>query len=152
MPAQVYIVASGAKSSGRGPATRGLQNIQTAHCSLGVAPLVQHASRHGVGEPDGKVPPMVRAGQCTGRSPNGTRVVRHPLAGRCVQWVCVNQAISEARFTGPFRRMQSFWRGGEIYVEDSVVGADAEGATPNYAIGAFVSRRVLAIAAAAPSM
>jgi hypothetical protein len=46
--------------------------------------------------------------------------------------------------------MQSFWRSGEIYVQDSVVGA-AECATRNYAIGEFVSRRGLAIAAAAPS-
>jgi hypothetical protein len=64
--------------------------------------------------------------------------------------------MSEARFSGAFRRMQSFWRGGEIYVQDYFAGADAEGARPNDAIGEFVigefgSSRGLAIAAAAPS-
>jgi hypothetical protein len=116
MPTQEFIAASAADSSGWGPGTRGLQNIQTAQWDLGVAQPVQHPPRGGERELAGSRAQVVRTCRFTGCSPNEEHVKcvgRDPLTGHFVEWGSANQAISEAQSTGLGQRMQSFWRGGE---------------------------------------
>jgi ATP-dependent phosphoenolpyruvate carboxykinase len=135
MRTQDYIVASGANSSGRGPGTRGLQNIQAAHWNLGVAQLVQHALLGYPGELDGTRAPVIRTGRFTGRS----------LANRCVKYAAI------APLAGVFERMPWLRRGREVHVQDCFVGANADFGMPIRAIAKFASRggRVIADARAA---
>ena len=88
-----------------------------------------------------------RTGQLTGRSANHKYIVRNPLTGPCVQGSSVNQAKSEPQFNGLFQRMQPFWCGREVCVQDRFVGADAEFGLLIRAIGESASTVGLAIAA-----
>ncbi len=137
MPTQDHVVASGAGYSTQTLEIHGLHDIQAAHWNLGAAPLVEHALRRGEGALAENGALVVRTGQFTGRSPKDKYVVRDSITEKSIQWGPVNQAMSTAHFNGLFERMQAFWRGKEVYVQDCFVGADAEFGLPVRVISEF---------------
>jgi phosphoenolpyruvate carboxykinase (ATP) len=107
----------------------GIRNVKV-YWNLGAPQLLEHAiqRREGTLAADGSF--VVRTGQFTGRSPKDKFLVRDEITDSTVQWGAVNQPMSEAHFTRLYRRMQGFWQGQDVYVQDCVVGADPEYALP----------------------
>ncbi len=108
----------------------GIRNVNTAFWNLGEAQLVEHGiqRREGTLASDGAL--VVRTGQFTGRSPKDKFVVRDEITDSTVQWGAVNQPMPEAYFDRLYGRMQAFWQGLDVYVQDCVVGANPEFALP----------------------
>ena len=102
----------------------GIRNIDAAYWNLGASALIEHAvqRREGHLSADGAL--VVRTGQYTGRSPKDKFLVRDELTEKNVQWGPVNQPITEAQFNRIYSKMQSFWQGHEVFVQDCFVGAD----------------------------
>jgi len=63
-------------------------------------------------------------GQHTGRSPNDKFIVKEPSSEKHVAWGKVNRAIDAAAFDGLERRMLTYLRGKELFVQDCWAGAD----------------------------
>src|ERR1051326_3842336 len=124
---QAQTVTSGHLSSGRH--LDQIPGIGTAFWNLGSTQLVEHAVRNGEGEFAANGALVVRTGQYTGRSPKDKFIVRDGAPERTVQWGSVNQAMSTAHFDRLWQRMQAFWGGRTMYVQDCIAGAD-----PNYAL------------------
>jgi phosphoenolpyruvate carboxykinase (ATP) len=102
----------------------GIRNIDTAHWNLGASALVEHAVQRREGHLSANGALVVRTGQYTGRSPKDKFLVRDELTEKNVQWGPVNQPVTEAQFNRIYSKMQSFWQGHEVYVQDCFVGAD----------------------------
>jgi phosphoenolpyruvate carboxykinase (ATP) len=117
------------EKSRHGLAEHGIRNINTAHWNLGSAQLVEHALQRREGTLAAGGALVVRTGQFTGRSPKDKFVVRDEITDAAVQWGAVNQPMPEARFERLYTRMQAFWQGLDVYVQDCAVGAD-----PGYAL------------------
>lgn len=102
----------------------GLRNLNAAYWNLNAAQLVEHAiqRREGSLAADGAL--VVRTGQFTGRSPKDKFIVRDEITDSHVHWGSVNQAMSEAHFDRIYQKMQAFWQGHDVYVQDCFVGAD----------------------------
>jgi phosphoenolpyruvate carboxykinase (ATP) len=102
----------------------GIRNVTAVYWNLGAAALVEHAiqRREGSLAADGSL--VVRTGQFTGRSPKDKFIVRDEITDPTVQWGAVNQPMSEASFERLYQRMARFWQGHDVYIQDSLVGAD----------------------------
>ncbi len=90
----------------------------------GIAQLYEHAMQRneGILASDGAF--VVRTGQFTGRSPKDKYIVREESTETTVQWGPVNQPLSEEHFEGLYRRMLSFWKGRDVFIQDCYAGAD----------------------------
>ena len=111
----------------------GIRNANAVFANLGTPQLVEHALERHEGHLAATGALVVRTGQFTGRSPKDKFIVRDEVTGPAVQWGPVNQPMSDAHFERLYRRLTSFWRGQDVYVQDCRVGADAE-----YGIGVRV--------------
>ncbi len=111
-------------------AEHGIRNVNNAYWNLGAAQLVEHVvqRREGTLAANGSL--VVRTGQFTGRSPKDKFVVRDEVTEDSVEWGPVNQPISEVHFERLYAKVQAFWYGLDIYVQDCAVGADPEFALP----------------------
>jgi phosphoenolpyruvate carboxykinase (ATP) len=102
----------------------GIRHVNAAYWNLGAAQLVEHAIQRREGNLSVGGSLVVRTGQFTGRSPRDKFIVRDEITDASVQWGAVNQPMSEAHFDRLYARMQSFWHGREVFVQDCLVGAD----------------------------
>ena len=123
MSGQTQTVVTGQRS---GLEAQGIRNINAAYWNLGMPALIEHAveRREGHLAADGGF--VVRTGQFTGRSPKDKFLVRDEITDQTVQWGAVNQPMTEAKFDRLYAKMQTFWQGHDVYVQDSLVGADRE--------------------------
>ncbi len=124
MPSQRSESSNGVHANQHGLEQHGLRHIGAAYWNLGAAALVEHAIQRREGHLANNGALVVRTGQFTGRSPKDKFIVRDEITDSTVQWGTVNQPISEAHFDRLFARMQTFWHGRDIFVQDCFVGAD----------------------------
>ena len=103
----------------------GIRHINVAYWNLGTAQLVEHAIQRREGNISDGGSLVVRTGQFTGRSPKDKFIVRDEITDSTVHWGAVNQPMPEAHFDRLYARMQSFWHGRDVFVQDCFVGADA---------------------------
>src|SRR5664279_333984 len=102
----------------------GIRRFNVAYWNLGVAQLVEHAIQRREGGLSSAGSLVVRTGQFTGRSPEDKFIVRDEITDSTVQWGPVNQPMSEAHFDRLLSRMESYWHGRDVFVQDCFVGAD----------------------------
>jgi phosphoenolpyruvate carboxykinase (ATP) len=102
----------------------GIRHFNVAYWNLGVAQLVEHAIQRREGGLSSAGSLVVRTGQFTGRSPEDKFIVRDEITDSTVQWGPVNQPMSEAHFDRLLSRMESYWHGRDVFVQDCFVGAD----------------------------
>src|SRR5688572_6702953 len=112
------------KKPGRSLEAHGLRNINAAYWNLGTSQLIEHAIQRREGTLSREGALVVHTGQFTGRSPKDKFVVRDETTESEVQWNAVNQPMTEANFDRLFAKMQAFWQGHDVYVQDCSVGAD----------------------------
>jgi phosphoenolpyruvate carboxykinase (ATP) len=102
----------------------GLEGLANVYWSLGIANLYEEAVRRheGVIAVDG--PLVCSTGQHTGRSPNDKFLVKEPSSEKNVGWGKVNRPIDAAIFDSLQRRMATYLRGKDVFVQDCWAGAD----------------------------
>ena len=108
-----------------------------AYWNLGTAQLLEHAIQRREGSLSSGGSLVVRTGQFTGRSPKDKFIVQDEITDSTVQWGAVNQPMSEAHFDRLYARMQSFWQGRDVFVQDCFVGADPAYTLPLRVIGQY---------------
>src|SRR5579863_494265 len=124
MMTEPKIATVGIRPSRHGLEMHGLRNLNSAYWNLGTAQLLEHAIQRREGNLASGGSLVVRTGQFTGRSPKDKFIVRDEITDSTVQWGSVNQPMTAAHFDRLYARMQSFWQGREVYVQDLFVGAD----------------------------
>jgi phosphoenolpyruvate carboxykinase (ATP) len=102
----------------------GIEGAGEVHWSLGVAALYEEAVRRHEGVLSADGPLVCSTGHHTGRSPNDKFIVREPSSEQNVAWGKVNRPIDGAAFDRVERRMLSYLRGKELFVQDCWAGAD----------------------------
>jgi phosphoenolpyruvate carboxykinase (ATP) len=94
------------------------------HWNASVSALYEEAVRRREGFIATDGPLICRTGQHTGRSPNDKFIVRERSSEQHVAWGKVNRPIDAEVFDALQRRMTSFLRGRELFVQDCWAGAD----------------------------
>ena len=102
----------------------GVRYTGAVHHNLAAARLIEHAIERREGHLAANGALVVRTGQYTGRSPKDKFVVRDEITDRHVNWGTVNQPMTEQQFDLLYARLEESWRGAEVFVQDSRVGAD----------------------------
>jgi phosphoenolpyruvate carboxykinase (ATP) len=102
----------------------GIDGTDTIYWTLHTPILYEHVIRRREGRVAHLGPLVVRTGQYTGRSPSDKFVVSEPSSQPYVSWGKVNQPMSEAHFDNLHRRLMTYLRSRELYVQDCFVGAD----------------------------
>lgn len=67
---------------------------------------------------------VVRTGQHTGRAPNDKFIVREPSSDAVIGWGEVNRPFESRRFDQLHRRLLSYYRGKDLFIQDRVIGMD----------------------------
>jgi phosphoenolpyruvate carboxykinase (ATP) len=124
MPSHQSHLANGNRASQSGLVDLGIRHVNEFYCNLGAAQLLERAIQRREGHLASNGSLVVRTGQFTGRSPKDKFIVRDEITDSTVQWGAVNQPMSESHFDRLYARMQSFWHGRDVFVQDCFVGAD----------------------------
>jgi phosphoenolpyruvate carboxykinase (ATP) len=134
---QNHVANAGVHPSQFGLENHGIRHINVAYWNLGTAQLLEHAIQRREGSLSSGGSLVVRTGQFTGRSPKDKFIVQDEITDSTVQWGAVNQPMSEAHFDRLYARMQSFWQGRDVFVQDCFVGADPAYTLPLRVIGQY---------------
>ena len=124
MSSQQSHAGNGNRASQSGLENLGIRHVNDACFNLGAAQLLERAIQRREGHLSSNGSLVVRTGQFTGRSPKDKFIVRDEITDSTVQWGAVNQPMSEAHFDRLYSRMQTFWHGRDVFVQDCFVGAD----------------------------
>jgi phosphoenolpyruvate carboxykinase (ATP) len=102
----------------------GIPGVSRTFYDLGAEQLIEHAiqRREGLLAANGAL--VVRTGQFTGRSPKDKFIVRDELTEPAVHWGPVNQPMSPQHFDRIYSKALAFLRGGELFVQNCMAGAD----------------------------
>jgi phosphoenolpyruvate carboxykinase (ATP) len=102
----------------------GLRNLREIYHQLSVSELYEHALRNkeAVLSADGAI--VATTGAYTGRSPKDRFIVREPSTENDIWWGKINQPIEPEQFGWVFQKMQAFFKGRDVYVQDCYAGAD----------------------------
>jgi phosphoenolpyruvate carboxykinase (ATP) len=145
MPSQQSHIANGNHASQSGLDGLGIRHVNEAYCNLGAAQLLERAIQRREGHLASNGSLVVRTGQFTGRSPKDKFIVRDEITDSTVQWGAVNQPMSESHFDRLYARMQSFWHGRDVFVQDCCVGADPAYTLPLRVISQYAWHSLFAL-------
>ena len=104
----------------------GFRNIDKVYRNLTPPSLYEEAVRRREGSIAYRGPFIVRTGQYTGRSPNDKFIVREATTEKDIWWGSVNRDISEEKFEHLLHRLQAYWQGKDVFIQDCYAGADPE--------------------------
>lgn len=108
----------------------GIKNVNFVYWNLSTPLLYEEIIRRREGRLAHLGPLVVRTGEHTGRAPKDKYIVREPASEAKVWWGPVNQAMTEAQFTGLYHRLLSYLEGKDLFVQDCFAGADPEYRVP----------------------
>jgi phosphoenolpyruvate carboxykinase (ATP) len=111
----------------------GFRNVGTVLHNLTAPRLYEEAIRRGEALVARDGPLVAETGQYTGRSPRDKFIVREPSSEDVVWWGKYNQPIEEAVFDRVLGRLQAYFQGRDVFVQDLHAGAD-----PDYRAGVRV--------------
>jgi phosphoenolpyruvate carboxykinase (ATP) len=104
----------------------GFRNLNKIYRNLHQPALYEEAVKRREGYIAHRGPFIVRTGQYTGRSPNDKFIVRESSSANDIWWGAVNHDISEEKFEHLLHRMQAYWQGKDMFIQDCYAGADEE--------------------------
>lgn len=104
----------------------GFSNLDHVYRNLALPHLYEQAVRRREGSISYRGPFVVRTGQYTGRSPNDKFIVREPSSEKNIWWGNINRDISEEAFDNLYRKLQAYWQGKDLFIQDCQAGADEE--------------------------
>ena len=71
-------------------------------------------------------PLILNTGKWTARAANDKYIVREESTEDKIWWGIYNRPMSPEKFSGLLTRLQAYWQGEELFVQDCYVGADPE--------------------------
>jgi len=104
----------------------GLTNWKSIHWNLSPAELIEHAvtRKEGVLASNGAL--VVLTGERTGRSPQDRFFVKEPSSENNIAWGNINLPMEEVLFDRLLNKIQAYFQGKDLYVEDVYVGVDEQ--------------------------
>jgi phosphoenolpyruvate carboxykinase (ATP) len=109
-----------------GLANHGLVHIDTVYWNLPTPALVEEAVFRGEGKLVNGGAFQVYTGKWTARAANDKYFVKEDSTEQMIDWGVYNRPMTPEKFNGLFSRLQSFWQGEELFVQDLYAGADPE--------------------------
>ncbi len=102
----------------------GLQNLNMEYWTLATPALIERvvSRREGILAHEGAV--VVRTGNHTGRAANDKFIVKEDVHGDSIWWGKVNRPIDEEYFDQLHLRMNAYFQGRDIFIQDTTAGAD----------------------------
>ncbi|MCK4346803.1 MAG: phosphoenolpyruvate carboxykinase (ATP) [Bacteroidales bacterium] len=105
----------------------GLRHMDQVYWNLPTAALYEEAIFRGEGKMVLGGPFLVNTGKWTARAANDKYFVYEPGTSDKIDWGEYNRPMSPQKFEGILTRLQAYWQGEELFVQDVYAGAD-----PNY--------------------
>lgn len=121
---------SGWNPSSYGLDNHGITNFRHAYWNLSAGELYEQAVLRGEAKIAHLGPLVVNTGQHTGRSASDKFIVREPSSEGHVWWGAVNRPFEREKFDALLNRVQEYFRGRDVFVQDCFAGADPEFRVP----------------------
>jgi phosphoenolpyruvate carboxykinase (ATP) len=109
-----------------GLANIGLANLGQVYWNLPVEALYEEIIFRNEARITRQGPIVAMTGQHTGRSASDKVIVREATSENNIWWGQYNRPIAPDKFEELFARMQGFFQGRDVFVQDCYVGADPE--------------------------
>ncbi len=104
----------------------GLHDLDRVFWNLPLPALVEEAVFRNEGHLVAGGPFIVNTGKWSARAANDKYMVREPDNEEKIWWGEYNRPLSLPQFNSILARLQAFWQGEELFVQDCFVGADPE--------------------------
>ncbi len=104
----------------------GFSNLKYVYKNLTPPALYEETIKNREGTISYRGPLVVRTGEYTGRSPNDKFIVKEPSSEADLWWGEVNRGIDEEKFDRLLKRVQIYWQGKDMFVQDCFAGADLD--------------------------
>jgi len=104
----------------------GLVHLDTVYWNLPTAALVEEAVFRGEGKLVSGGAFQTYTGKWTARAANDKYFVMEDGTEKQIDWGEYNRPMTSEKFSGLFARLQAFWQGEELFVQDVYAGADPE--------------------------
>jgi phosphoenolpyruvate carboxykinase (ATP) len=121
---------AGQMASDFGLKNHGMTNARKAYWNLPTGALYEEAVFRGEGRVAHQGPLVVLTGKHTGRSAADKYIVREQRTEEHVWWGEYNRPYNPELFSALLARMQAFFQGRDVFVQDLYAGADPENALP----------------------
>ncbi len=108
----------------------GFRNLHTIFYNLSAAELVEQVIQRQEGQLSRTGAIVVNTSPHTGRSANDKFFVKTPSTQDVIDWGDVNRGIEPFQFERLLLKMQAYFQGGDVFIQDMAVGADPETETP----------------------
>jgi phosphoenolpyruvate carboxykinase (ATP) len=104
----------------------GLTNLRQAYWNLPVEPLYEEIIFRSEAKITLQGPLVANTGQHTGRSASDKVIVRESTSENNIWWGEYNRPFAPEKFDELFGRVQGFFQGRDLFVQDCYVGADPD--------------------------
>ncbi len=104
----------------------GLVHLDTVYWNLPTPALVEEAVFRGEGKMVNGGAFQVFTGKWTARAANDKYFVQEESTENLIDWGEYNRPMTPEKFNGLFSRLQAFWQGEELFVQDLYAGAAEE--------------------------
>lgn len=104
----------------------GLVHLDTVYWNLPTPALVEEAVFRGEGKLVNGGAFQVYTGKWTARAANDKYFVQEESTDKMIDWGEYNRPMTTEKFNGLFSRLQAFWQGEELFVQDLYAGAAPE--------------------------
>jgi phosphoenolpyruvate carboxykinase (ATP) len=104
----------------------GLVHLDTVYWNLPVPALVEEAIFRGEGKLVNGGAFQTYTGKWTARAANDKYFVKEESTEHLIDWGSYNRPMTSEKFNALFARLQSFWQGEELFVQDLYAGADPD--------------------------
>lgn len=104
----------------------GLYRIDPIYWNLPVPALVEEAVFRGEGKLVNGGAFQVYTGKWTARAANDKYFVMEESSQQNIDWGSYNRPMTEEKFNAMFGRLQAYWQGEELFVQDVYSGADPD--------------------------
>ena len=117
---------AGAVRSDYGLVNHGLTNLHQVYWNLPTEALYEEIVFRNEAKITRQGPLVVNTGKHTGRSANDKFIVREPSSEDHVWWGQYNRPFATDKFNDVFSRLQGYFQGRDVFVQDCYAGADPE--------------------------
>ncbi len=104
----------------------GLTNLRQAYWNLPTEALYEEIIFRNEAKITLQGPIVAKTGKHTGRSPGDKVIVREPSSEKNIWWGQYNRPLAPEKFDELFGRLQGFFQGRDVFVQDCFVGADPD--------------------------
>jgi phosphoenolpyruvate carboxykinase (ATP) len=104
----------------------GFRNLRAVYWNLSAAELVEQIIQRQEGKISRTGAIVVNTSPNTGRSPNDKFFVKTPNTENVIDWGDINRSIEQFQFDRLLLKLQAYFQGRDVLLQDMAVGADPE--------------------------